>query len=369
VSAHPSVSPGETQELLLKAALWEGDAALSAWRAWQVVDSVTDTDQDSGRLFPLLWRNLRALGVDDPDVATLKSAYRHQWVVNQIRMRDAGRALRVLGDAGIETMVLKGAALAGLHYRDLGARPMYDVDILVRPDRARAAAQALLVAGWTQPLPLDLKVLLAVTHGTAFQTPTETTIDLHWYALWSPATDDDFWSAAESVDVAGVRTFAQCPADQLLQVCVHGAWAHPPPVRWVADAFTVIRSTPDLDWDRVLERAQARTVTLPLREALHYLQERFGAPVPESILEHLDRIRCGVLERAVNRAWHAPPSKVRTTGLLLERYRRQRPLPPGPTREASLWRYVRACATMALQLGSHTPLTRAVVRAVLPEPS
>ena len=53
--------------------------------------------------------------------------------------------------------------------------------------------------------------------------------------------------------------------------------------------------------------------------------------IPASVLKSLDRTRCGVLERAANRAWHAPPSRLRETWLMLERYRRQRPLPAGAT--------------------------------------
>ena len=43
---------------------------------------------------------------------------------------------------------------------------MYDVDILVRPEQARAGAEALLDAGWRQFLPNNLDLLLVVTHGT-----------------------------------------------------------------------------------------------------------------------------------------------------------------------------------------------------------
>jgi hypothetical protein len=264
-------------------------------------------------------------------------------------------------------MVLKGPALACRHYRDLGVRPMYDVDVLVRPERARAAAEALLQAGWRQLLPTDFDLLLVATHSTAFKDQLDRTIDLHWYAMWSPAVEDDFWSAAEPLEVGGIRTLAQCPADQLLHVCVHGRWSDGMPLRWVPDAFAVIRSTPDLDWDRVLDRARARALSLPLRESLRYLHDRFGAAIPAFVLHSLDRTHCGVLECADNRTWQAPASKLRETLLMLERYRRQRPLPAGATREANLWRYFRAWASMMLGLQNRVGLMPALVRAMLPK--
>jgi hypothetical protein len=357
--------PTGPQELLLRAALLEGDSALVAWRRWKEVDGVTQTDHDSGRLFPLLCRRLLAAGVEDPDLWILKSAYRHQWLVNQQRIAAAGRALRILSAAGIETMVLKGAALALRHYKDLGARPMYDVDILVTPNRAGDAARALLAGGWSQFVPSDLEDLLRVTHGTFLRDGTDTGIDLHWYSMWAPAVEDDFWSAAEPLELAGVPTLVQCPADQLLQVCVHGIWSDGRPVRWVADAITVIRSAPGLDWDRVLEGARRRSVKPPLGEALRYLRDQFAAPVPSTVIVSLQESRGGTLARASHRIWRAPPSRRRLTWLALDRYRRLLALPPGPTREASFRRYLRCWLVVTMQLDAGRRVGPALLSSLL----
>jgi Uncharacterised nucleotidyltransferase len=342
--------PTESQELLLKAALMDGASALDAWQQWQLVDSVQSTDVDSGRLLPLVCRNLLALAPEDPELQHLRRVRRYWWVTNHARTVAAGRAISALTEAGIDTMVLKGAAVAYRHYRDLGVRPMNDVDLLVRPGLARVAGEALLAAGWTQQLPTELGVLLCATHGTAFLDRMDLGIDLHWYAMWSPAVEDDFWLASEPVTVGRVPTLAPCAADLLLQACVHGIWSGGPRVRWVADAVTIIRSTPELDWDRVVERARAREITLPLVDALRYLSDRLAVPVPAPVLGALDRTRYGFLGRSVHRAWQAPETKVQMTWLLLERYRRLRRLPPGE--RCGFWRYVGSCTSMLLGLGA-----------------
>lgn len=365
MSAPPLSRLTASQELLLRAALLDDEPALEAWRRWKQVDSVTDTDHDSGRLFPLLCRHLLSLGIEDPDLPVLKSAYRHQWLANQHRLKRAEAALGVLHQAGIGTMVLKGAALALRHYGDLGVRPMLDVDVLVEPRRVRQAVAALTEAGWSSFLPTELDVLLPVTHGTLYQDRSRVGIDLHWYAMWSPAVEDDFWSAAEPLELGEAPTLAQAPADQLLQVCVHGIWSDGQRVRWVADAITVMRSSPDLDWDRVIERARARALTLPLREALAYLDRRFDAPVPSAVLRTLDSRPTGVFERAGHRAWAAPPGRIRLVRLALERYRRQRSLPAGPTRARGVWSYMRLYATMILELEPGSRLAPALLRRLL----
>ena len=204
--------PTEAQELLLQAALLDDQRARAAWSSWKQLETVVSTDQDSGRLFPLLSRRLLAMGIEDPDLPTLKSAYRHQWVANQRRLHRAGEALAHLSDAGIETMVLKGAALAERHYRDVGLRLMYDVDVLVHADRARDAASVLGRHGWRQLVAVELEDLLPVTQGTLFLDEMNDGIDLHWHTMWSPAREDDFWSAAEPLVVGGTPTLCPCPA-------------------------------------------------------------------------------------------------------------------------------------------------------------
>jgi len=51
--------------------------------------------------------------------------------------------------AGIQTILLKGAALILLHYKDPGLRPMVDFDILVPAGKAAAAIKVLTELGWT----------------------------------------------------------------------------------------------------------------------------------------------------------------------------------------------------------------------------
>src|SRR5262249_51949836 len=68
--------PNATQQLLLQAALLSGEAASAAWRAWRSSVDPQRLDVGSHRLLPLLYHNLRALGVDDPSLPYYKTTYR-----------------------------------------------------------------------------------------------------------------------------------------------------------------------------------------------------------------------------------------------------------------------------------------------------
>lgn len=104
---------------------------------------------------PLLHVHLRAAGVQPPLAIErqLQGLYlRHRWA-NQIRASVLRKILTVYSAAGIESLVLKGAALAHLVYPEPGWRPMRDIDILVRRSDAIRAQRLLADLGFDAPLP------------------------------------------------------------------------------------------------------------------------------------------------------------------------------------------------------------------------
>ena len=116
----------------MRASILDGDAARSAWREWRKTVDFDLIDQASYRMVPLLYRNLERLRVDDPFVGTLRGIYRRTWCESQLLFRRLAKVIEGLRAAGVESLVLKGAALASQAYDDAGARSMADVDVLVR---------------------------------------------------------------------------------------------------------------------------------------------------------------------------------------------------------------------------------------------
>jgi len=119
------------QRWLLRVAVLDGDAARDAWERWRPGADLGSVDRGSQRLLPQLYRNLVALGVDDPALPRLREEHDRQEAANARLFARAGEAVGALEAAGVPTLVLKGAALAFLCYDSLGARPMTDVDVLV----------------------------------------------------------------------------------------------------------------------------------------------------------------------------------------------------------------------------------------------
>lgn len=306
--------PLPQQELLLKAALLAGERAVESWKAWKACIDVNDLDSGSHRMLPLLYRNLRANGVDDPAMGIYKGVYRRTWYRNQVLFRAVAPLLNAFRDAGIETMSLKGAPLAVLYYKDCGLRPMNDFDVLVRPERVPQAIDLLQRMGWSPNdfMPTARYISAGYSHG--FRNRAGDELDLHWHLLSESRgrdADDGFWSGAIPAHIGDVATFALGPADQLLHACIHGArWNYIPPFRWAADAAIVLDSARDqIDWDRIIIQAERMRLALPLREALNYLKDLLDVMVPSEILKRLDDLPVSPIEHMEYRINTNPPTR------------------------------------------------------------
>ena len=333
--------PTRNQAVLLAAALRSGEAARQAWQTWKhAVDFEAGLDGGSYRLLPLVYRNLSQQGLDDPLLGRLKGVYRLTWYKNQLLFRTLGEILQRLSAAGIPTLLLKGAALTQLYYRDLGLRPMDDTDVLVPEAQLSAALETLTRAGWS-PKVLALDKLTAehraLRPSCGFSDGAGRELDLHWHVLMEccePGADVDFWSSALPETFEGTATQTLSTTDHLLHICLHGLAPNVvPPVRWIADAMTLLRvAGPQVDWDLLCERAEARGLSLLLHGALHYLQVEQQAPVPATALSRLQAAPATAQQQREYRARTQPVGVLGALPVGWSLYRRQRP-PRGPLGE------------------------------------
>jgi hypothetical protein len=309
--------PTHEQELLLRAALLKGEPALQAWQGWKArVNLEGKLDVGSYRLLPLLYHNLQSLGVDDPIVSKFKGIYRKAWYQNQMLFRTVADVLRLLHADGIETVILKGAALTLLYYKEYGLRPMNDFDVLVPTSKRRAAIDSLTQAGWKpkfRPIEKLTDAVLDVEKSWTFTDAQQREFDLHWHLMIEcryPHADDDFWTDAIPVQVADVATRALSHTDQLLHVCVHGAaWNAVPPLRWIADAMVILdASDSEVEWTRLVAHAENRRLTLRLRHALTYLRDSFGVAIPAYVLIEMGEVRVSDAERKLYNAVTTKPT-------------------------------------------------------------
>jgi hypothetical protein len=277
-----SVGPEETA-LLRAAGLRDKELAERAFASYRANVPEGSETLPARRLLPAVARNLANLGA--PRDPCLLRVYAENFGANARLLRAAGDVLRALHDACIPAIVLKGVALLVVHYRDLGARPMSDVDILVPEASVSRALDVLEAADWRGDAARAW--LRSGMHAGVLSNGGGVSLDLHRNALYEAryaAADEAFFAASIPVEAGGAPARAMAGDDQLIHTIVHGLrWSIAPSSIWVLDAITIVRNGA-LDPERVRTRAAALGLTLPLRRGLELTRDLLG---PEEALDAL----------------------------------------------------------------------------------
>ena len=169
----------------------------------------------------------------------------------------------LLGDHGIQSVLLKGGATAHLAYPDPSWREFSDIDLLVRPGDLARAIELIESASWLQgyPLPLGHE---RFTHAVTFiQDSME--LDLHQRiahrALGRLLPTEDLMARAVQFNVAGTALGALDDVDRFIHSAVHAVASGRSGQRpsSLADILMVAERRPELA-EAVLDRAESERV-------------------------------------------------------------------------------------------------------------
>lgn len=298
--------PNSLQGLLLKAALTGREEALPAWKKWRsTVDFELDVDRGSFRLLPLIYKNLSSFDYsDDLMTGRLKGIYRQEWIKNQQLFYKTGKIVQILNDNEIPAVVLKGIALTKLVYKNCGIRPMGDMDILVPLSERDHAIEILKNKGFDFKHPHLVEHSLEFGHGISLVNADNTEVDLHWHFTGyshGNIKEKELWDKVIPIEVGGVQTNSLSHTDNLLHTIIHGIRRnHEPPIRWIADAISIINSPEiSVDWHRLLSFASKLRVSLQLKKSLLYLKDHFDAEIPREIIDWINGYEPTYVERVV----------------------------------------------------------------------
>jgi len=225
--------------------------------------NVLPTQAESHGLTPLLYTHLKAAGIPVPDSikAQLQTRAMQHSHANRVRAKALAEVLDAFQTAGIDTLVLKGAALAHLVYPQPGLRSMRDVDLLVSPSQARQAQNLLAELGFNAPPPGDD---LPAKHLTVAQRRVEglpVSLEIHHnlYADGTPATGfEALRPAAISFTIEGVTAHTLSYEDMLDHIYQHMRLIfNPLRLISIADLVSLAEHfATEIDWPRVNPRVR-----------------------------------------------------------------------------------------------------------------
>jgi hypothetical protein len=263
---------------------------------------------------PLFYWNLKKIsndkGVPSETMKVLEKIYYSNLARNMLRYDELSKVLSAFKTAGIDVIVLKGAFLAEQIYKNIGLRPMSDIDLLVKEkdlQKAEIELTKLMYSAPTKIFPTKLHEQFQTAFSNELQfvhITKKIRIDNHWniQAPHAPYQVDinKFWNNAEPVKIAGIEVLTFAPEDLLLHLCLHldrhiNSSVPAKPLRDFCDIAEVTRYYEDtIHWNYLLQSSKHYEIEEPIFQGLSIAKKYFGALVPENIFNDLKPIKSSV---------------------------------------------------------------------------
>jgi glycosyltransferase involved in cell wall biosynthesis len=272
-------------------------------------------------VLPAFWYPLKEgrLTLDQETHDQVVDSFRATAGANFTHEQDLSAVLRSLATAGVEPALLKGMVTAETVFPSIGARSMYDIDLLVSESQVPDTARVLSELGYRPEeavvSPTGEIDRLTKSIGTFTQSKADlpgapqSPLDLHWdlinvrwFRVATRWSTDEIRARAVPVRIGDTSALALDPLDQILHFSYHQAVKH-----------HLIDTKDYLDLDLLCRRHPESLDALPARahearlrstcyHALTFTRELFNTPVPESVLVALrpDPLRLWLVRRFVS---------------------------------------------------------------------
>lgn len=244
-------------------------------------------------VLPLLYRNLSTICpslVPGDTLTKLRQKTQACALLNRSLAQELGNLCDAFAARSVPVVPIKGATLALSAYGDLTLRDFSDLDLLI-PESAIGAAQAVLFAqGYERKDPSSNPAEAEHDEGpyhVFIKKRSLFRVDLQWvmahqhfaFQLDRP----EFWAHRTPMTLGNSTVQGLAPEELLILLCVHGskhAWEQ---LKWVCDVAELLRSHPDLDWERIFSNASSWGCRRLLCIGLSLAHLVLDAPFPEDV--------------------------------------------------------------------------------------
>jgi hypothetical protein len=259
----------------------------------------------SEEVYPLFYRNLREIVSREQGAGSQTSEVRGQRSVlnqlaslakinafrNTLLTEELVRVLKLLAEAGIPTIPLKGVTLADSLYGDPALRVCVDLDILVPRSMVGRAFDLLRTDGYASEFGPGFIADLLLRHDIEYalrrqERGFEFMVELHWGVMWGgnleASVTDRLWADASPATVFGAPAYALSPEWQILFLAAHAARHQWQGLKWLVDLHELF-SSPDIDWEKLSKKAKQLGWEEVLRISLDACHALFDTPVPANL--------------------------------------------------------------------------------------
>lgn len=270
------------------------------------------------KLAPLIFKNLsRNKKVKLYIPKSILSKFRHSYYAtaayNTLILRRLGEILRPFKESGIKMLFLKGPVLIDLIYKDIGLRPMSDIDLLIDKNDLEKTDNVLRSLGYISPI--NFRDALNNTSRSVINTleykkfsDDNFFIHIHWHLI-NCTWPLDFlvrkiemgriWNQARNLNIDGVDVLTLAPEHLVIYLAQHSFTHFLSPLILFADIIGVLKVyKQDLDRQVLIKEAERFNLSTVLYYCLNFISKRLGYDSPE--LENLKIRKNSLLEGIFN---------------------------------------------------------------------
>jgi len=242
------------------------------------------------KVMPLLYWNLNQTcpeAVPPATLSRLRAMFETNASANLALTSELFNLLKLFEERGIPVIPYKGPVLAASVYGNLTLRQFGDLDILVRPQDVIGAEDALIAQGYRSTADLGWE--------HEFRSPDgRVAVDLHQiltsWDFWVAFDMKGLWQRLQPIPMFGQNILSFSPEDLLLILCVYIArdcWDGQIRLLEIADLAELLRTHPEIDWERTVKEAKKTGTQRILLLGLFLACELLGAKLPEIILQRI----------------------------------------------------------------------------------
>jgi hypothetical protein len=202
--------------------------------------------------------------------------------------------LRAFRDQRIPCIPLRGLALAERLYGSVPARPMGDIDLLVRKEDLHRVQAMFRAFGFNE---MDRRPGFASAFSYTLKFFVERSlmviVEPHWTIAYPPFIDrldmEAVWGRCVPARVVGEQTLSLGREDLLIHLCLHLTHRDDAPFLWLYELDRYLRQESNaMGWDLVVSVSRAAGTERLVGHALDEAVTKLGAPVPADVLDALD---------------------------------------------------------------------------------
>ena len=214
---------------------------------------------------------------------------------------------RKLNEKGVPVVLMQGISLLQQVYRDIGLRPMNDMDIWVLPDRYADLVDCLVSQGFERnPVYPD-----TFSKG-------EVTLDIHSHLLWGDRIKSrnklikidqtQIFNNSRPINAENPAVRCLSPSDQCLYLSLHAMKHNLERLIWMVDIRYLVADWTSSDWDRLTGRAEEVGQEAALYCLLFLLNQIFDLELPAGSAGKIDGFCSNLfVRRILNRRLKGKP--------------------------------------------------------------